>query len=69
MRICTNCGRILDDDEEICRVCNSDLILDTGDSEDETPGSDTISEIQNDESISGMSDSASPEVEDFSFSD
>lgn len=69
MRICTNCGRILDDDEEICRVCNSDLILDTGNSEDETPGSDTISEIQNDESISGMSDSDSPEVEDFSFSE
>jgi|GEM_PF-2201923 len=29
MRICTNCGRILEDGETVCKVCSSSLILDT----------------------------------------
>lgn len=69
MRICTNCGRILDDDEDICRVCNSDLILDTGDPEEDSPAQDEVSKIDNDESASEISDMESPDVEDFSFAE
>ncbi|MBP0968910.1 MAG: hypothetical protein J5744_02070 [Oscillospiraceae bacterium] len=39
MRICTNCGRILTEGEEICSECNSSLILETsGDPEADVSG-------------------------------
>lgn len=36
MRICTNCGHALEDGEEICSVCSSDLITETGTEAEET---------------------------------
>ena len=59
MRICTNCGRILEDDEEICRVCNSDLILDTEGTDSDPEEQDIMSLIYGDDS---PSETPSPSV-------
>lgn len=64
MRICTDCGHILGDGEEVCSVCGGDLILDTA-AEPESIIPDSVPEpaaAADDPESSGVSVTAVPEI-------
>ena len=69
MRICTNCGRILEDDEIVCRACNNDLILDTDGSSEESVSSDIMSDLYAEISSSEDASPAMQETADFSVTE
>ncbi len=63
MRICTNCGHALEDGEEICSVCSSDLITETGTEAEETAPEADINPLSSDDEPSAQLFSSTHAVE------